>query len=72
MTWFGMSIPTLPGSLKRPRAKHPGSRNIEESEEEESPNPEKPANSIKKPSINPAPKQKSPKTPVRKPLRKGD
>ena len=65
MTWLGMSIPTLPGSLKKPRTQHPGARNIEESEKEQPPLPPaiKPK---KKPAVNPAQPQ-SPRPSVRKP-----
>ena len=35
MAWLGMSIPTLPGSVKKPARRHPGARNIEEDNEEQ-------------------------------------
>ena len=36
MRFLGMSIPTLPGGLKKPPSRHPGARNIAREAERES------------------------------------
>lgn len=59
MAWLGMSIPTLPGSSKRPRTQHPGLKNIE-AEKALIPK-DSPAKPRDKPLIKPASKRKLPK-----------
>lgn len=50
MSWLGMSIPTLPGTSRRPRPMPPGTKNIERKKEIEQikpPNPIAPVPTIK-------------------------
>ncbi len=61
MIRLGMSIPTLPGRSRRPRPKHPGTKNIEKSKVIPSVIP--PDNLTIKPFVTPA-KTRIPKLPT--------
>ncbi len=71
MIWLGMSIPTLPGSPRRPRSRHPGAWNIKREKEMPSTLRKLPAKPKKKPSVLPTPKTRIPRIPRRKSQIKG-
>jgi hypothetical protein len=54
-----MSIPTLPGTSRRPRKRHPGAENIEKDMEDD------PDETPPKPNIT-LPKSRAPKSPIPK------
>lgn len=69
MAWLGMTIPTLPGSVKKPARRHPGARNIEEDNEEQPKVPDAtPAKPDEKSAGDSKPKPQSPSQPNKKPF----
>ena len=70
MSWLNMSIPTLPGGVRKPNPRHPGAGNLEWEKKKETPEQAEPDDPASKPEEQrpgtPNSSQKTPRSPEEK------